>query len=133
MSGNQDGINVQWILTEFCKYSRPIRLYGYWVYSLILCNIAWCFIECISRNFRYCRYLFKMNNSCIQKLMATLLQYRDVYAFCNVHCAGLGRRCTTREQRLRRSTDGNSCVETHGKFCAKYRTNTMAFGEENAE
>ena len=67
MSGNQDGINVQWILTEFCKYSRPIRLYGYWVYSLILCNIAWCFIECISRNFWYCRYMFKMNNSCIHK------------------------------------------------------------------
>ena len=25
--GKQDGINVQWILTEFCKYSRPIRSY----------------------------------------------------------------------------------------------------------
>ena len=118
MSGKQDGIIMNKVLTEFCKYSRPIRLYGYGVYSLILCNIVWCFIECTSRNSRYCRYPFKMNNSCIQKLMATPLQYRDVYAFCNVHCAGLGRRCTTREQRLRRSKDGNSCVETHGKFCA---------------
>ena len=62
MSEKQDGINVQWILTEFCKYSRPIRSYDYMNISINHLQNTIVFMECKSRHIRYCIYLFKMNN-----------------------------------------------------------------------